>query len=330
MPIPNARDEAHRTPKVVFVDDDVDLLESLRDRLRRMRPYWDMRFYDNSAEAMADIDAASDSQGTILVSDWHMPGADGLELCRTLAADSNGGPLAKPRSYVILLSGSQTTDHIVTALDAGADDFLSKPCDAEELIARIRVGMRVCQLEQRLREANQHLTELATTDPLTGLMNRRSATEILELELERSRRGVQSLGVALADIDHFKHVNDTLGHEAGDVALKEVARRFQRACRTYDSVVRWGGEEFLVICPNAARDEIKDVAERMREAVAENPITISQDQSVSLTVSVGTAAAPPGREVSPEAAVAQADRALYGAKHAGRDRVHWGGTPAMV
>jgi len=229
---------------------------------------------------------------------------------------------------VILLTGNEGVENVVTALDAGADDFISKPCDVRELIARIRVGVRVCRSEQRLREVNTHLTELASTDPLTGLMNRRQALEVLEDELARSSRGAQILGVAMADIDHFKRVNDTLGHNAGDLVLKEVGRRLQTASRSYDSVGRWGGEEFLVICPNAAKNDICDVSERMRRAVADEPIMAGPHTPISITVSFGTATVPSGRKVTPNAVVAQVDRALYGAKHAGRDRVLWGGSPS--
>jgi diguanylate cyclase (GGDEF)-like protein len=315
-------------PRVVFVDDDTNLLESLRDRLRRMQGCWDMRFYDNAAAAMADLEQASKGQPAVLVSDWMMPGTDGLSLCRRLAVESRDEPSDQSRCYMILLTGNQGIENVVTALEAGADDFISKPVDARELIARIRVGVRVCRLEQRLREANCHLAELATTDVLTGLMNRRRAVEVLEGELERCWRGAQTLGVAMIDIDHFKRVNDTWGHEAGDLVLKEVGQRLQRACRNYDSVVRWGGEEFLVICPQAAQDEISIVAERMRETVGEKPIIAAPDTPHSITVSIGTTSVPAGRRSTPTVAIAQADRALYDAKRAGRDRVRWGGFPS--
>ncbi|HHJ16589.1 MAG TPA: diguanylate cyclase [Gammaproteobacteria bacterium] len=310
---------ASSTPSIIFVDDDRQLLNSLRDRLRCLRSGWDMRFHDNARDAMADLE---NSAGAVLVTDWMMPGIDGLSLCKHFTATAHNRQSDAPHYYVILMTGRQGIENIEKALDSGADDFIAKPFDTRELIARIRVGIRTCRLENDLRTANIHLVKQASTDPLTGLLNRRRALEILTTELDRSLRGMQSVAVAMADIDYFKKVNDSLGHEAGDRVLKVAAQRLQAVARRYDAVVRWGGEEFLLICPHAGEDEIRSIAERMRASISANPIeTQPGNAPLTITVSIGTTVVAAGEKVTADATVASADRALYAAKDAGRDTV---------
>ena len=309
------------TPRVIFVDDDRQLLDALRNRLRRMQASWDMRFHDNAQSAITDLENAG-SEGAILITDWMMPGTDGLTLCKRFTAASHNQQSDTPHYYVILMTGRQGIENIEEALDGGADDFIAKPFDTRELVARIRVGIRTCHLENDLRAANAHLAKQAITDPLTGLLNRRRALEILATELNRSIRGTQSVAVAMADIDYFKNVNDSLGHEAGDKVLKVIAQRLQAVARRYDAVVRWGGEEFLLICPHAGQDEIRSIAERMRVSISASPIeTQPGNAPLSITISIGTAVVAPSVKVTADTIVASADRALYAAKHAGRNSV---------
>ncbi|MCF6362094.1 MAG: diguanylate cyclase [Gammaproteobacteria bacterium] len=309
------------TPGIIFVDDDRQLLDSLRNRLQRLRTGWDMRFHDNAQAAMSDLDTAG-SEGAVLITDWMMPGTDGLSLCQQFASASHDKASDTPHYYVILMTGRQGIENIEAALNGGADDFIAKPFDTRELVARIRVGIRTCRLENNLRIANLHLARQAITDPLTGLLNRRRALEILSTELERGLRGTQSLAVAMADIDYFKNVNDSLGHEAGDRVLKVIAQRLQAVARRYDAVVRWGGEEFLLICPHAGQNEIRRIAERLRAGVSASPIeTQPGNAPLSITLSIGTAVVAPGAKITADAIVASADQALYAAKHAGRNRV---------
>lgn len=308
-------------PSIIFVDDDRQLLDTLRNRLQRLRTGWDMRFHDNAQDAMSDLDNAG-SEGAILITDWMMPGTDGLTLCKRFTATSHNGASDTPHYYVILMTGRQGIENIEAALDGGADDFIAKPFDTRELVARIRVGIRTCRLENDLRAANVHLTKQATTDPLTGLLNRRRALEILDTELDRGLRGTQSVAVAMADIDYFKNVNDSLGHEAGDRVLKVIAQRLQAVARRYDALVRWGGEEFLLICPHAGRNEIRSIAERMRTSISASPIeTRPGNTPLSITISIGTAVVAPAVKVTADVIVASADQALYAAKHAGRNSV---------
>lgn len=310
---------ASSTPSIIFVDDDRQLLDSLRDRLRHLRSGWDMRFHDNARDAMADLE---NSAGAVLVTDWMMPDIDGLSLCKHFTATAHNRQSDTPHYYVILMTGRQGIENIEKALDSGADDFIAKPFDTRELVARIRVGIRTCRLENELRTANRLLMKQASTDPLTGLLNRRRALEVLDAELDRSLRGTQSLAVVMVDIDYFKKVNDSLGHAAGDRALKVVARRLQAVARRYDTVVRWGGEEFLLICPHAGQNEIHAIAERMRARVSASPIETQPGKApLTITISIGTAIVAAGVKVSADVIVASADQALYAAKHAGRNTV---------
>ncbi len=177
------------------------------------------------------------------------------------------------------------------------------------------------QLRNRLRSANRDLTVLATTDPLTGLLNRRRTHEVLDNEVERAHRGLASVAVLLADVDHFKRINDTFGHSAGDEVLQSVARRLGAMVRPYDTVARWGGEEFLVVCPGATNEAAIAIAERIRRDIHEEPVGIEGQESVSVSVSLGVAVLPPHGAEGWQDLVARADEALYDAKARGRNRV---------
>ena len=220
----------------------------------------------------------------VVVTDWMMDGCTGLELCERLRRfeRSSGGAF-----YVIVMTGRQDRDAAVLALDSGADDFVRKPCDAEELGARIRVGWRLLEAESRLREANRRLQERAATDPLTGVRNRRAGHEVIETELARVDRDLQSLALIMVDLDHFKTINDRLGHPAGDAVLVRAASRLQGACRSYDTVIRWGGEEFLLVCPLEDPSQAERLGERLRRALADSPVEVPSQEPLAVTASVG-------------------------------------------
>jgi len=249
----------------------------------------------------------------IAILDWMMPGATGLEVCRLVRKQAN------PYVYILLLTARDRREDVVTGLDAGADDFLTKPLDALELRARLRPGERVIDLQEGLIRTQEAFRELAIHDSLTGLWNRRMILDQLGNELHRAEREGRSLGVAIADLDHFKKVNDTFGHAAGDAVLREVAERMRSAVRDCDSVGRYGGEEFLLVLPGCDGAAGLLVAERVRRRVAQTPVQAG-DEAVPMTVSLGLAFS--GRaDVKPEALIQAADEALYRAKAAGRNRV---------
>jgi diguanylate cyclase (GGDEF)-like protein len=262
-------------------------------------------------EAVQALQAPDGPRMAIL--DWMMPGADGLSVCRILRQREG------PYLYLILLTARDRREDMVAGLDAGADDFLTKPLDADELRSRLRSGARVLALQEGLLEAQDALRLLAAQDELTGLWNRRRITEQLEIEWRRARHEKRPLGVAVVDVDKFKLVNDTHGHAIGDQVLKEVARRMRLSIREYDAIGRYGGEEFLLVLPGCDADAGAQVAERVRMAVAAEPVPTDAGP-LSIRVSIGVAWTPPAG-VEPLALIRLADEALYRAKSGGRDRV---------
>ena len=245
--------------------------------------------------------------------DWIMPEMDGTEVCQKVRERGN-----EPYTYLILLTSLDEKTNTVKGLDAGADDYLTKPFDPHELRARLRVGERMLEIQRELITAREELRLQATQDSLTGMLNRRLVLDILERELTRGQRLELPLAVLMIDIDHFKAVNDAYGHQAGDAVLKEVAARVSTTVRPYDSVGRYGGEEFLVILPGCDEPRAQIVAERLCCVVSREAI-LTDAVEISVTLSVGLALSAQGE--TSERLVHAADRALYEAKRNGRNRV---------
>ncbi len=266
----------------------------------------------------------------VAVLDWRLPGLNGLELCRRLRATA---PQAKQLdfetilhnpvqdakyTYLIILSQNTQKEDIVTGFEAGADDFIIKPFNDEELQARVRAGIRIIELQNSLLEAQRKLRILARTDELTSILNRRAILENISTEIDRAVRENGLLSLAILDIDHFKQVNDAFGHDAGDMVLTECVRRIQSIIRSYDLLGRFGGEEFIFILPGASPEEARQVCERVRAEIGNRPFPLDQS-TISLTVSQGLAFW--NRADSLDALIKKADTALFKAKHQGRDRV---------
>ncbi len=259
--------------------------------------------------------ALSPQAPRLLVLDWMMPGLSGPEICRRL--------LATPREryqYVLLLTAKRNTADIVEGLEAGADDYLTKPFHTHEFFARIRVGERSIKLHDRLLAAQEALRFQATHDPLTGIWNRGALFELLHHEVERAQRKLTSLSLFLIDLDHFKRVNDKFGHPAGDAVLRETAQRLSTAVRAYDIVGRYGGEEFIVAAAELEPELPQQFAERLRQAVSSSPVNTTEAE-IMVTISVGVATLHPSQESSVEKLIRCADSALYQAKREGRNRV---------
>ena len=253
--------------------------------------------------------------------DWMMPGMDGAEVCRAIREKK-----PDPYVYLILLTSRDQKQDVVEGMEAGADDYLIKPFDPRELRARIHAGERIIELEDRLIRAQEALRELATHDPLTGLLNRRASLESLSGELSRAYRSGNPVCIIMGDIDHFKRINDAHGHLAGDEVLCEVARRMQRSLRRYDTIGRFGGEEFLLVLPECSLEEGVKLAERVCDLVRSEPLKAKNEPlqvSISLGVTVANRLAPEDLE----ALLGAADAALYRAKEAGRDRVEFSPNP---
>jgi two-component system cell cycle response regulator len=250
----------------------------------------------------------------LAILDWMMPGMTGPALCSELRKRGS-----EPYIYILLLTARSDKQDLIEGLASGADDYVTKPFDKQELEVRLRAGRRILELQAELVAAREALREQATRDPLTCLWNRYSILDILNRELKRSQRERTPLSVIMADLDHFKHINDTWGHLAGDAVLREAARRMELSLRTYDAVGRYGGEEFLIVLPGLTCAEAENLAERLRMAMAAEPFPVAAS-SVAATISLGVMAAPPGCMMA-ETLIHAADEALYRAKALGRNRV---------
>jgi len=248
----------------------------------------------------------------LAVLDWMMPGVDGVEICRRVR-----GANREPYIYILLLTARTESQDLIEGMDAGADDYLTKPFNAHELRVRLHAGRRILDLQQELLKTREELRQQATHDGLTGLLNRSTILEALDDEISRAARAVRPVSVIMADLDRFKSVNDTYGHLAGDAVLREAARRLKASARCYDLVGRYGGEEFLIVLPGCDASDAAGQAERMRNAIAGAPF-ITPSQPLPVTVSLGVASS---SHCPPDALVRLADDALYEAKAGGRNRV---------
>ena len=258
----------------------------------------------------------------IAVLDWVMPKIDGPELCRRIRAATD-----MPFTYVVILTAKERTSNIVEALDAGADDYLTKPYHAEELRSRIGAAARIVLLHEKLEEANAKLFMMARTDALTRVYNRAAIVERLEQEVNRSLREETPLAALMLDVDHFKRINDTFGHLTGDKVLVEIAQRLCGECRPYDSTGRFGGEEFLVVLPGPRFEDMTSLADRIRQRVKGTPIA-ADGQRLEVTVSTGAVWVDAGEKLGVQDVIKAADDLLYRAKSNGRDRVEsarWSG-----
>lgn len=253
--------------------------------------------------------------------DWMMPHMDGVQVCQAVRKREQ-----RLYTYVILLTAKGQKKDIVDGLEAGADDYVTKPFDANELRSRVRSGLRLLEMQEQLIRAQDLLELKATQDALTGLWNHGAILDLLSKELTRAKRSSGSIGVIMADLDHFKRINDTYGHLTGDAVLRETAQRLRSAVRSYDAVGRYGGEEFLVVVPASDLPGAVSQAERLRSAVGETPVS-TPEGSLAITISLGVTAS--GGEDAAESLIGAADAALYQAKRSGRNRVE-SATGALV
>lgn len=256
-----------------------------------------------------------DNAPPLAILDWMMPGMTGPEVCSLVRQRAR-----EPYTYILLLTSKNLKEDLIEGMESGADDYIIKPFDQHELKVRLRAGTRLVDLQAQLLSAREALREQATQDALTGLWNRSYILEVFQRELSRGRRENFAVGVVLLDLDHFKAINDTYGHFAGDAVLREAARRMQATIRQYDSMGRYGGEEFLALFPGCDEQSTMERAERIRASLSSEPLVLTET-SVILTASFGATATVPGVESSCENLIRTADEALYRAKKLGRNRV---------
>jgi two-component system, cell cycle response regulator len=257
----------------------------------------------------------------IILSDWMMPEMDGIELCKAVRSTQSPGYV-----FIILLTSRNSKDDIVAGLEAGADDYLSKPFNPGELKARIKTGIRILNLERSLRKANEEIRMLSIRDSLTGCFNRGYADTHLPNEVKRALRYGTSLSLVMFDIDRFKDINDTHGHQAGDAVLVELVNRVQQSVRNdVDWLCRYGGEEFILVLPETDLEGAKTLSERLRLEIEREKVTF-ENRNIRVTASFGVVGLSSETEddTTAEILISQADRLLYKAKESGRNRIEAG------
>jgi diguanylate cyclase (GGDEF)-like protein len=301
--------------RILVIEDDSYYRQILMHLL--INAGFDVAVASDGLEGLAQVKARTPD---VVLVDWMMPGVDGATVTRYLKADDEYRNI-----YVMIVTARGETDSRVAGLEVGADDYLVKPVENRELLARVRSGLRLRALQHELEEKNRQLEHLALTDVLTGLPNRRHFEQALERELGLARRYGHTLSLAIGDIDRFKDVNDRLGHDGGDAVLREVASRLRAVSRAEDFVARVGGEEFALVLPFTDHDGAVALAERARVSVGESPI-VCPEGAATVTISLGVATAGPTTDLRAAGLIKQADSALYRAKNAGRDRVGSSGT----
>ena len=268
---------------------------------------------ENGSAALQILQA--DDPPRLALLDWMMPGLEGVEVCRVVREKKD-----EPYTYIILLTAQQSEEDLVTGMDAGADDYITKPFKLNELRLRLRAGRRIIELQNELLAARDTFRTKASHDSLTGLWNHAEILEILAHELSRAEREEKYVAVIMADIDFFKKINDSHGHLAGDVVLRSTAVKMHSLMRSYDFIGRYGGEEFLVILPDCNLEYAAAFAERLRISVSSDSIDTPEGR-IPVTLSFGVAASSKDRLKDVYSLVNAADKALYWAKENGRNRV---------
>src|SRR5690554_1204022 len=297
--------------RILVVDDNPDNIEIIATRLR-FRGYE----MEEATDGRQALDIVRTNPPDLILLDVMLPDIDGYEISRQIKNDDN-----LPFIPIILVTARDSTQDKVMGLDAGADDYLTKPINFPELEARVRSMLRIKRLQDELEEKNRELERLSISDGLTGLYNHRKIHSLLHEEFDRAQRTAEKISVAMLDLDRFKAVNDTYGHPAGDKVLQELAQILRENAREIDRCGRYGGEEFMVILPETDIDDATVFVERIRREVARRPFDIGTGEPLHMTVSAGVATCPNEGIDSPETLVELADNALYGAKSGGGDRV---------
>ncbi len=302
--------------KILVADDDA-ISRSMMQRMLRQSGYEVTTVTDGTAALEQILDP--DGPRMVLL-DWMMPGLEGPDICRTIRSSN-----ARSYVYIILLTSKESKEDLVAGLSAGADDFLTKPCNGEELRARLRTGHRILQLEDSLVEAREAMRFKATHDPLTLLLDRGAILQCFEAELAKAVQLHSIFSVLLCDVDRFKSVNDNHGHPVGDEVLISVAQRLLDSVRKNDGVGRYGGEEFLVVLPGCAQVDLQTRGERICQSMRSSKVVTSTG-SLPVSVSVGALSIDiRNRDQSANALLREVDAALYQAKANGRDQVVLGG-----
>lgn len=294
----------------VLVIDDNEVIRKLATTLLTKKHY----IVETAKDGAEGIVTAKNIQPQVILLDVMMPGMDGYEVCRLLKQD----PATTAIPVIMLTSKTETLDRI-KGLEIGAADYIMKPFDQGELLARIATQVKLKNLYDELQEKNRMLEELSKKDGLTNLFNRRYFQERVTEEFSRARRYDFPMSFIIFDIDHFKDINDTHGHPAGDEVLRHIAKMLTSNIRDVDIPARYGGEEFTLILPHTKLCNAVAVAERLRRQIESHPVEF-HDKSIPVTISLGVAGIPDNNPKSCNELIQFADEALYKAKQSGRNR----------
>jgi two-component system, cell cycle response regulator len=297
--------------KILIADDNPLDLSVLKMTLEK----WGYEVTACSDGDMALAELNKPDPPPLAILDWMMPGKTGPEICGEIRFSQE-----KKYMYIIIFSSRTKKSDVISGMQSGADDYIDKLVDVNELQVRLRAGRRIIDLQADLIAAREELRIQATQDFLTEIPNRAAIMDILNREFNRCKRTESTMGIFMADIDKFKHINDTYGHPAGDAVLKEVAKRISDCLREYDAVGRFGGEEFLFVVAEITPSDIKSMAERVRKIVADTSIAIPNSE-ITVTMSFGCAMSCSANMTDKKLLIAAADKALYLAKESGRNRV---------
>ncbi|MDX9709864.1 MAG: diguanylate cyclase [Trichloromonas sp.] len=297
---------------VLVIDDSAGARHQILDGLKSADLF---QVYHEAESVIDGFKIALSESLDVILCDLDMPGMDGFKFLSMIKTRKELQDIP-----VILVTGVNDQESKIRGLERGASDYLTKPYDPAELIARVKVQLKIKTLQDSLKKSNQALMELSNTDPLTHLSNRRFLMKTLEKELQRCERSQKPMALIMVDVDHFKPVNDTYGHQQGDVVLQTLADQMKAHLRDYDLAARFGGEEFALVLPETALAEAVQAAERLRVAISELRIPADHNE-IRLTISLGVATYPHPKVRTVDNLILEADRALYNAKEKGRNRV---------
>jgi len=297
--------------KILIAEDDAISRRLLETILKKWG--YDVVVAFDGGQAWAQLQ--KDDAPRLAILDWMMPEMDGVEVCGKVRERVDS-----PYVYILLLSAKSQREDLVKGMESGADDYITKPFDANELKVRLRAGRRILDLQTQLMSAQEALRDQAARDPLTGIWNRNAIFDVFRRERSRAEREGNAIAIVMLDIDHFKNLNDNYGHMAGDAVLREFTRRISTSLRPYDAVGRYGGEEFLVILPGCDLAAGARHAERLRGLLSEEPFDTSEGRHTA-TCSLGVASTSSSSPGDTDSLIRAADAALYRAKRNGRKRV---------
>ena len=299
-------------PSILIIDDSKIARQEIVDILKGTSLF---QFFYEASNGIEGFKMVLNTPPDVIICDLEMPGMDGFKFLSMLNSKEDLRDIP-----VIMVTGREDQDAKIQGLELGASDYVTKPFDSGELVARVKVQLKIKSLQDSLKKTNHLLLELSNTDPLTHLFNRRCLMETLTKELQRSARTNTPLSLLMVDIDHFKKVNDTFGHQQGDVVLKALADLLRAHLRQYDMAARFGGEEFSLVLPETDLVQAAHVAERLRQAASKLNFS-GRLKDLRVTVSIGAATFPGGNIKTVDDLIREADYALYNAKREGRNRV---------